>query len=283
MDDREGVRGSKSARRLNGEDVTVNLRTIRALPLQCDMRSPPVPSVVRVEATCAGRVSVLDRRMTERGQRPVRILATRRRARCACWKPVTPAALKVTVRHVDFMARSLHPWDDSKPSGLGDFPSRTPASLPLDRRSPSFTIHYAARDSCRRIDGTSSRGRRNGRPDRSKSRPRWAIALFARRKEITVIQDIVVYVGRRHDDAGSRLSSGVEVRWSSRLDGQRSHADGLAQRGAGRRHGQGRTGPATSSCHRRTDDVPGEQRQKPFAKPDHWSRSVGSAVRREGA
>lgn len=81
------VRGATRGDGTIGEDVTVNLRTIRALPLQLSPGSAmPAHLVVRGEVYMRlDEFQALNRRMTERGRRPSPILATPQPVPCVSW------------------------------------------------------------------------------------------------------------------------------------------------------------------------------------------------------
>ena len=119
----------------------------------------------------------------------------------------------------------------------------------------------------------------------SKSRsPRWAIAYkFAPRKEITVIQDIVVSVGRTGTLTPVALLKPVEVGGVTISRATLHNADEVARKDVrvGDTVKVERAGDVIPAIAERMP-VPGEQRQNPYAMPDHCP-VCGSAVAREGA
>ena len=119
----------------------------------------------------------------------------------------------------------------------------------------------------------------------SKSRsPRWAIAFkFAPRKEITVIQDIVVSVGRTGTLTPLALLKPVEVGGVTISRATLHNADEVARKDVrvGDTVRVERAGDVIPAIAERVP-VPGEQRQEPFVMPDHCP-VCGSAVTREGA
>jgi DNA ligase (NAD+) len=119
----------------------------------------------------------------------------------------------------------------------------------------------------------------------SKSRsPRWAIAYkFAPRKEITVIQDIAVSVGRTGTLTPLALLKPVEVGGVTISRATLHNADEVARKDVrvGDTVKVERAGDVIPAIAERVP-VPGETRQAPFVMPDHCP-VCGSAVAREGA
>ena len=290
------VRGSTRGDGRIGEDVTVNLRTIRALPLQLRHEAtPPSHLVVRGEVYMRlDEFQSLNRRMTERGEEA---FANPRNAAAGALRMLDSritASRPLTVTCYDIVAvsgavLSTH-WDELEALGAWGLP------IPEHRRrcrsiEEVLSFHRstdAARDSLPfEIDGIVVKVDRRDWQDQlgSKSRsPRWAIAYkFAPRKEITVIQDIVVSVGRTGTLTPVALLKPVEVGGVTISRATLHNADEVARKDVrvGDTVKVERAGDVIPAIAERMP-VPGEQRQNPFAMPDHCP-VCGSAVAREGA
>ncbi|HSQ52440.1 MAG TPA: NAD-dependent DNA ligase LigA, partial [Nitrospiraceae bacterium] len=114
--------------------------------------------------------------------------------------------------------------------------------------------------------------------------PRWAIAYkFAPRKEITVVQDIVVSVGRTGTLTPVALLKPVEVGGVTISRATLHNADEVARKDirVGDTVKVERAGDVIPAIAERVP-VPGEQRSNPFCMPDHCP-VCGSIVGREGA
>ncbi len=290
------VRGSTRGDGRIGEDVTVNLRTIRALPLQLRQdAAPPSHLVVRGEVYMRlDEFQSLNRRMTERGEEA---FANPRNAAAGSLRMLdsrVTASRPLTVTCYDIVAvsgtlLSTH-WDELEALGAWGLP------IPEHRRrcrsiEEVLSFHEstdAARDSLPfEIDGIVVKVDRREWQDQlgSKSRsPRWAIAYkFAPRKEITVIQDIVVSVGRTGTLTPVALLKPVEVGGVTISRATLHNADEVARKDVrvGDTVKVERAGDVIPAIAERMP-VPGEHRQDPFVMPDHCP-VCGSAVAREGA
>ena len=137
------------------------------------------------------------------------------------------------------------------------------------------------------IDGVVVKVNRRDWQDRlgMKSRsPRWAIAYkFTPRKEITVVQDIVVSVGRTGTLTPVALLKPVEVGGVTISRATLHNADEVARKDIriGDTVKVERAGDVIPAIAERVP-VPGEQREAPFRMPDHCP-VCGSNVGREGA
>jgi DNA ligase (NAD+) len=179
-------------------------------------------------------------------------------------------------------------WTPSPP-GASPFPTiggvagRSTRSCPSTRASTRCGTRSRSRSTASWSNSTGAIGKtRLGSKSRS---PRWAIAYkFAPRKEITVIQDIAVSVGRTGTLTPLALLKPVEVGGVTISRATLHNADEVARKGRPRRrHGQGRAGRRRDPCHRRTcSDSPVKSSRDPFVMPDHCP-VCGSAVAREGA
>lgn len=290
------VRGATRGDGRTGEDVTVNLRTIRALPLQ--LQHDPVPPshlVVRAEVYMRlDEFQSLNRRMTERGDEA---FANPRNAAAGSLRMLdsrVTASRPLTVTCYDIMALSgaapaTH-WEELE--ALASWGLPVPAHRRRCRSIEEVLSFHEATDAMREalpfeIDGIVVKVDRRDWQDQlgSKSRsPRWAIAYkFAPRKEITVIQDIVVSVGRTGTLTPLALLKPVEVGGVTISRATLHNADDVARKDV--RVGDSvkveRAGDVIPAIAERVI-VPDEQRREPFVMPEHCP-VCGSAVAREGA
>ncbi|MBP9636536.1 MAG: NAD-dependent DNA ligase LigA, partial [Nitrospira sp.] len=290
------VRGATRGDGMVGEDVTINLRTIRALPLQLDPQpSLPAHLVVRGEVYMRlDEFQVLNRRMTERGEEA---FANPRNAAAGSLRQLDSritASRPLTLTCYDIMAisgtaPSTH-WEELDALAAWGLP--VPAQRQRCGSIEEVLSFQQAIDAMRdslpfEIDGVVVKLDRRAWQDQlgSKSRsPRWAIAYkFAPRKEITVIQDIVVSVGRTGTLTPLALLKPVEVGGVTISRATLHNADEVARKDVrvGDTVKVERAGDVIPAIAERVP-VPGETRQAPFVMPDHCP-VCGSAVAREGA
>jgi DNA ligase (NAD+) len=286
------AQGSTRGDGVTGEDVTVNLRTLRSLPLQLH-GNPPPRLVVRGEVFMRlDEFQALNRRITERGEEP---FANPRNAASGSLRQldsrITAARpLFVTCYEVIAMDR-LPPthWEELEAMAEWGFPVSEPR-----RRYASIEDVIAfhketepERDKMAfEIDGLVVKVDRRAWQDAlgMKSRsPRWGIAYkFTPRKEITQIQDIVVSVGRTGTLTPLALLKPVEVGGVTISRATLHNADEVARKDV--RVGDTvkieRAGDVIPAIAERVP-VPGEQRADPFRMPEHCP-VCGSAVAREG-
>lgn len=290
------VRGATRGDGMTGEDVTINLRTIRALPLQLHQdAAPPKHLVIRGEVYMRlDEFQSLNRRMTERGEEA---FANPRNAAAGALRQLDSritAARPLTLTCYDMMAvtgtaPSSH-WDELTALAAWGLP------VPDNRRRCATieeVLAFHQEIGQRRetlpfeIDGIVVKVDRRDWQDRlgSKSRsPRWAIAYkFSPRKEITVIQDIVVSVGRTGTLTPLALLKPVEVGGVTISRATLHNADEVARKDVriGDTVKVERAGDVIPAIVERVS-IPGEERQEPFVMPDHCP-VCGSAVAREGA
>ncbi len=290
------VRGSTRGDGLVGEDVTINLRTIRALPLQLDP-GPSLPEHLVVRGEVYMRLDefqALNRRMTERGEEA---FANPRNAAAGSLRQLDSritASRPLTLTCYDIMAisgtaPSTH-WEELDAMAIWGLP--VPEHRQRCRSIEEVLSFHAGTDGMRdslpfEIDGIVVKLDRRTWQDQlgSKSRsPRWAIAFkFAPRKEITVIQDIAVSVGRTGTLTPLALLKPVEVGGVTISRATLHNADEVARKDV-------RVGD-TVKVERAGDVIPaiaervpiaGETRREPFVMPNHCP-VCGSAVAREGA
>ena len=290
------VRGSTRGDGRIGEEVTANLRTIRTLPLQLlHDSSPPTHLVVRGEVYMRlDEFQSLNRRMTERGEEA---FANPRNAAAGSLRMLdsrVTASRPLTLTCYDIMAMSgplpsTH-WDELEALAQWGLPvsERRERCRSIDEVLSFQEAIDGMRESLPfEIDGVVVKVDRRDWQNRlgSKSRsPRWAIAYkFAPRKEITVIQDIVVSVGRTGTLTPLALLKPVEVGGVTISRATLHNADEVARKDV-------RVGD-TVKVERAGDVIPaiaervpvsGERRQGPFAMPERCP-VCGSAVAREGA
>ena len=290
------VRGATRGDGMVGEDVTINLRTIRALPLQLDPQpSLPAHLVVRGEVYMRlDEFQALNRRMTERGEEA---FANPRNAAAGSLRQLDSritASRPLTLTCYDIMAisgtaPSTH-WEELDALAAWGLP--VPEHRQRCRSIEEVLSFHAGTDGMRdslpfEIDGIVVKLDRRTWQDQlgSKSRsPRWAIAYkFAPRKEITVIQDIAVSVGRTGTLTPLALLKPVEVGGVTISRATLHNADEVARKDVrvGDTVKVERAGDVIPAIAERVP-VPGETRQAPFVMPDHCP-VCGSAVAREGA
>mgnify|MGYP000848201171 FL=1 len=290
------VRGATRGDGMIGEDVTVNLRTIRSLPLQLHAETgPPAHLVVRGEVYMRlDEFQSLNRRMTERGEEG---FANPRNAAAGSLRQLDSritASRPLTVTCYDIMAiagpmPATH-WDELEALAAWGLP--VPEHRQRCRSIDEVLTFHQTTDAMRddlpfEIDGVVVKLDRRDWQDQlgSKSRsPRWAIAYkFAPRKEITVIQDIAVSVGRTGTLTPLALLKPVEVGGVTISRATLHNADEVARKDVrvGDTVKVERAGDVIPAIAERVP-VPGEERQAPFVMPDHCP-VCGSAVAREGA
>jgi DNA ligase (NAD+) len=290
------VRGSTRGDGTTGEDVTINLRTMRSLPLHL-LPEPSLPTHLAVRGEVYMRLPdfhALNRRMTERGDDA---FANPRNAAAGSLRQLDSritADRPLVVTCYEIMAASgaqpLTHWDELEVLARWGLPA------PQQRQRCSSieeVLNFHAQMEAQRdglpfeIDGLVVKVDRRDWQEQlgEKSRsPRWAIAFkFTPRKEITQIQDIVVSVGRTGTLTPLALLTPVEVGGVTISRATLHNADEVARKDV-------RVGD-TVKVERAGDVIPaiaervtvaGEQRREPFRMPDHCPL-CGSTVAREGA
>jgi DNA ligase (NAD+) len=290
------VGGSTRGDGMTGEDVTMNLRTIRSLPLQLQSSAkPPSHLVVRGEVYMRLEdFQALNRRIAERGDEP---FANPRNAAAGSLRQLDPRItaarpLVVTCYEISVMNGTAPPthWDELEMLALWGLP------VPSHRRlcgtlEEVLAFHRETEEQrdqlAYEIDGIVVKVNRRDWQTQlgTKSRsPRWAIAFkFPPRKEITVVQDIAVSVGRTGTLTPLALLKPVEVGGVTISRATLHNADEVARKDlrVGDTVKVERAGDVIPAIAERVP-VPGEIRSAPFAMPDHCP-VCGSAVAREGA
>lgn len=290
------TRGATRGDGTTGEDVTINLRTIRALPLQL-MAQTGYPSRVVVRGEVYMRLDdfqTLNRTMTELGEEgfanPRNAASGALRQLDSAMTAARPLAL-TCYEIMAFSGRGLPThWEELEALSRWGFP------VPLHRRlCPSIeeAIEYhrdteTMRDSLPyEIDGVVIKVNRRDWQERLgyKSRsPRYAVAYkFTPRKEVTKVQDIVVSVGRTGTLTPLALLIPVEVGGVTISRATLHNADEVARKDIRvgdtvRVERAGDVIPAIAERVSAPEDVRGE----PFRMPDHCP-VCDSNVAREGA
>lgn len=288
--------GSTRGDGTTGEDVTMNLRTIRSLPLQLQLRSgPPSHLVVRGEVYMRLEdFQALNRRIAERGDEP---FANPRNAaagslrqldsRITASRPLIVTCYEVSV--TDGPPFGNH-WDEL--DGLARWGLPIPGHRRLCATIEEVMAFHRETEQQRdhlayEIDGIVVKVNRRDWQARlgTKSRsPRWAIAFkFPPRKEVTVVQDIAVSVGRTGTLTPLALLRPVEVGGVTISRATLHNADEVARKDVriGDTVKVERAGDVIPAIAERVP-VPGETRSSPFVMPGHCP-VCGSAVAREGA
>ncbi|MFQ5991293.1 MAG: NAD-dependent DNA ligase LigA [Nitrospiraceae bacterium] len=290
------VRGTTRGDGVTGEDVTINLRTIRSLPLKLPSKTdPPAHLVVRGEVYMRLHdFQTLNRRITERGNEA---FANPRNAASGSLRQLDSritAERPLVVACYEIMDQSGTPpsthWDELEALARWGFP------IPLQRRRCETVEEvlgfHAETESARdqlpfEIDGivvkVNHRDWQATLGEKSRS-PRWAVAFkFAPRKEVTQVQDIAVSVGRTGTLTPLALLKPVEVGGVTISRATLHNADEVARKDI-------RVGD-TVKVERAGDVIPAvservvierEQRAEPFRMPDRCP-VCNSAVAIEGA
>ncbi len=290
------VRGSTRGDGTIGEDVTVNLRTIRSLPLHLRLvSSPPAHLAVRGEVYMKlDDFHALNRTITERGDEA---FANPRNAAAGSLRQLDShitATRPLVITCYEAMAISDEPpdshWDELE--ALADWGLPIPSHRRRCQTIEEVIAFHRETEQLRddlpyEIDGLVVKVNRRDWQEQLgfKSRsPRWAIAFkFAPRKEITVVQDIVVSVGRTGTLTPVALLRPVEVGGVTISRATLHNADEVARKDirVGDTVKVERAGDVIPAIAERIP-VPGESRSDPFTMPDHCP-VCGSAVGREGA
>ncbi len=290
------VRGATRGDGITGEDVTINLRTLRSLPLHLQAEADPPPHLVfRGEVYMRlDEFQALNRRITERGDEA---FANPRNAASGSLRQLDSritAERPLVVTCYEIMTQAGNPppthWDELDRLATWGLPIPSPR---LRCASIEEVIAFHAETASVReqlpfeIDGTVVKVDRRdwqgflGEKSRS---PRWGIAYkFAARKEITQVQDIVVSVGRTGTLTPLALLKPVDVGGVTISRATLHNADEVARKDVrvGDTVKVERAGDVIPAITERLP-VPDQQRAGPFRMPDQCP-ICGSAVAREGA
>jgi len=290
------TRGATRGDGTTGEDVTVNLRTIRSLPLQLHAQSSlPDRLVVRGEVYMRlDDFQALNRRMTERGDDA---FANPRNAASGSLRQLDSTItatrpLVVTCYEIMAISTPVPPthWDELE--ALAQWGLPTPVLRRLCTSVDEVMVFHRETELIRdqlpyEIDGVVVKVNRRdwqGRLGMKSRSPRWAIAYkFTPRKEITTVQDIAVSVGRTGTLTPVALLNPVEVGGVTISRATLHNADEVARKDIriGDTVKVERAGDVIPAVAERVP-IPGEQRTAPFRMPDYCP-VCGSSVGREGA
>jgi DNA ligase (NAD+) len=290
------ARGATRGDGMVGEDVTPNIRTIRAVPLRLRGGKPPRRAAIRGEAIMPlAAFHDLNRWMTER---ELPAFANPRNAaagsirqldsRITAARPLSLFAYEImAIEGAEPPDTHTHELDILERWGLRVDPHR--ALCRSIEEAIAFHANLAAtRDELPfEIDGVviqiDSKVDREILGVRTRS-PRWAIALkFEPRKEVTVVEDIVVQVGRTGKLTPVALLRPVDVSGVTVSRATLHNAGEVAKKDI-------RVGD-TVRIERAGDVIPAvveripqknERRKRAFAMPDRCP-VCGSAVAEEGA
>ena len=290
------VRGSTRGDGSTGEDVTANLRTIRSLPLHLQAGAD-APAHLAARAEVYMRLDdfqQLNRRMMERNEEP---FANPRNAAAGSLRQLDPRVtagrpLVVTCYEIMVMDKPQPATHWAELDALASWGLPVPVHRRLCGAIDDVMAFHRETEAQRdqlayEIDGIVVKVNRRDWQERlgAKSRsPRWAVAFkFPPRKEITVVQNIIVSVGRTGTLTPLALLRPVEVGGVTISRATLHNADEVARKDI-------RVGD-TVKVERAGDVIPAiagrvpvsdETRSEPFTMPDHCP-ICGSAVAREGA
>jgi DNA ligase (NAD+) len=289
------VRGSTRGDGSIGEDVTINLRTIRSLPLQLWSETPPDHLAVRGEVYIRlVDFHALNRRMTEQG---LDAFANPRNAAAGSLRQLDSritASRPLVVTCYEVMATTgPHPeshWAELETLAQWSLPVPT-----LRRRCDNIEqVLEFHRDTEQQrdnlayeIDGVVvkvNRGDWQARLGMKSRSPRWAIAFkFPPRKEITEVEDIAISVGRTGTLTPLALLKPVEVGGVTISRATLHNADEVARKDirVGDTVRVERAGDVIPAIAERIP-LPNQARSAPFQMPSACP-ICGSAVAREGA
>jgi len=277
------VRGSTRGDGVTGEDITVNLRTIRSLPLHLQPQ-PTLPSriVVRGEVYLPlPDFQELNRRLTERGEDT---FANPRNMASGSLRQLDPrltANRPLVVTCYDLMVSSGDPfvshWDAVSSLATWGLPIPTLRQL-CSSIDDVMAFHQDMAEKREglpyEIDGivvkVNDRSSQNMLGEKSRS-PRWAIAFkFPPRKELTKVRDIVVSVGRTGALTPVALLDPVEVGGVTISRATLHNVDEVARKDVrvGDTVKVERAGDVIPDIVERVP-IPNEIRNAPFVVPDH--------------
>ena len=290
------TRGATRGDGVTGEDVTVNLKTIRALPLQL-MPGTDYPErlVVRGEVYMKlDDFQAMNRKLTERGEEG---FANPRNAASGALRQLDSAitaARPLALTCYEIMAGSGKglPTHSDELEALARWGLPIPSHrLTCDSINEVIAYHrdteQMREDLPYEIDGVVIKVDRRDWQEQLgyKSRsPRYAIAYkFTPRKEITKVQDIVVSVGRTGTLTPLALLTPVEVGGVTISRATLHNADEVARKDirVGDTVRVERAGDVIPAIAERVP-VPDERRGDPFQMPEHCP-VCQSNVAREGA
>lgn len=290
------VRGATRGDGMTGEEVTINLRTIRSLPLHLQPQEDLPPHVVVRGEVYMGleEFQALNRRVTERGEEgfanprnaaagALRQLDSRitaeRPLQLACYEIIAQTGSRPPT-HWEELAR-LSRW------GL-PIPHQRERCHTIEEVLAFHQHMERIRETLPfEIDGivvkVNHRAWQEHLGEKSRS-PRWAVAFkFTPRRETTVVQDIVVSVGRTGTLTPVALLQPVDVGGVTISRATLHNADEVARKDVrvGDTVKVERAGDVIPAIAERIP-IPGEHRSAPFTIPSRCP-VCRSTVAREGA
>lgn len=295
FEDGRFVRGSTRGDGVTGEDITMNLRTIRSLPLQLQYHQT-LPSRIVVRGEVYLRLpdfQELNRRLTERGEET---FANPRNMASGSLRQLDPrltSTRPLVVTCYDLMVTSGDPfpshWEAVSALATWGLPIPTLRQL-CDSLDEVMAFHQNMANEREQlpfeIDGVvvkvNNRSFQDRLGDKSRS-PRWAIAYkFPPRKELTKVRDIVVSVGRTGALTPIALLDPVEVGGVTISRATLHNVEEVARKDVrvGDTVKVERAGDVIPDIVERVP-IPGEKRADPFMVPDHCP-VCGSGVVQEG-
>lgn len=202
------VRGATRGDGINGEDITQNIRTIRAIPLRLNWQDAPETVEVRGEAFLP--IEVFNNINRERSSNGEALFANPRNAAAGTLRQLDPRV--VDKRKLDFFAYTLHLPEDHQPQSqweslewLQKIGFRVNPNRQLCQSLSEVEQYVQYWDTQRRnlaymTDGVVVKLNSYSLQQRlgfTQKFPRWAIAIkYAAEEAATVVKDIIVNVGR---------------------------------------------------------------------------------------
>lgn len=202
------VRGATRGDGINGEDITQNIKTIRAIPLRLNWQDAPETVEVRGEAFLP--IEVFNNINRERSSNGEALFANPRNAAAGTLRQLDPRV--VDKRKLDFFAYTLHLPNDHQPQSqweslewLQKIGFRVNPNRQLCQSLTEVEEYVQYWDTQRRIlaymtDGVVVKLNSYSLQQRlgfTQKFPRWAIAIkYAAEEAATVVKDIIVNVGR---------------------------------------------------------------------------------------
>lgn len=202
------VRGATRGDGINGEDITQNIKTIRAIPLRLNWQDAPETVEVRGEAFLPIEVfNNINRERTSKGES---LFANPRNAAAGTLRQLDPRV--VDKRKLDFFAYTLHLPDDRQPQSqweslewLQKIGFRVNPNRQLCQSLTEVEEYVQYWDTQRRslaymTDGVVVKLNSYSLQQKlgfTQKFPRWAIAIkYAAEEAATVVKDLIVNVGR---------------------------------------------------------------------------------------
>ena len=266
-----------------GEDVTLNIRTIQSVPLRLRAEAREVPSFLTVRGEVLMYISSFERfneQLIEKGGEPY---ASPRNSAAGAIRQLDPSL--TAERELDCLAYDVMSVrgtnfrrDRDAVQALADWGFRTPPRVEVVDRLTDILAYHKRYDDDRdsldyEIDGVVIKlDDHDERADlgATSHHPRWAMALkFEPRKEVTRVEKIAISVGRTGILTPVALLRPVEVGGVTISRASLHNREEVARKDvrAGDRVRIQRAGDVIPQVVERIDD-PGQERNEPFAMPD---------------